>query len=201
MLEAKGNGWNHLPCSQQGQSGDRRGKQVDVHHLVVLRGLMLLEELLLEGRGQSIQSQEAAEKEEALEAVAGVDFGMSWACHEELCATQSNCQSHHPVSCTVRLSRNDHSPNHDRHHLEALPQHLHGERYILQGLILAGAGVDIRQGHDQVLPQRRLVHEGFAFCNRHAHREDYGSEPVAQNKEHGVSEEAPIIGDSHDALL
>ena len=126
---------------------------------------------------------------------------MCWARHQKLRAAQRDGQGHHPIPCTVRLAGDDHAPDHDWHHLEALSQHLHRKRDILQCLVLARAGIDIGKGHDEVFPQGGLVLHGLALRDRHGDCESHRCQAIAQNEEDGISEKGAIVSYRHDALL
>ena len=72
--------------------------------------------------------------------------GRDWPSHEKLTHASSHSGRDHPVLHAVAFLRHNNAPNPDRHHLEALAQHLHWEANVLHGLVLARAGVDTRDG-------------------------------------------------------
>mmetsp|Transcript_18975 Transcript_18975/g.48668 ORF Transcript_18975/g.48668 Transcript_18975/m.48668 type:complete len:325 (-) Transcript_18975:279-1253(-) len=183
-----------LARAQQGQGGDYSRAAVHVQHLVVLRRLMLLEELFLEGRGEAIEGEEGQQQQQAVHAAALVRvLGLDVAGEEEDRDAACDATRDEPVPQAVRLLRDHDSPNHHRHHLEALAEHLHREGDELQGLVLAPRRRNVGERDGEILPERRLVCELLALCLDHAERVSYGDQPVAQHQEDGDAKELTAI--------
>mmetsp|Transcript_44873 Transcript_44873/g.143082 ORF Transcript_44873/g.143082 Transcript_44873/m.143082 type:complete len:224 (+) Transcript_44873:179-850(+) len=150
-------GGNELPGRRQGGQGDDRGEAVHVQHLVALGRLVLLEELLLHRGRQAVQRQEGQQPAKAEEAAGPVRGCRRRACHDKLRDATCHSRGNEPILPIVALAADCDAPQHDRQHLEALANHLHSKGHVLQSLVLASAGVHIREGDNQVLPQRCRV--------------------------------------------
>mmetsp|Transcript_28589 Transcript_28589/g.62429 ORF Transcript_28589/g.62429 Transcript_28589/m.62429 type:complete len:240 (-) Transcript_28589:208-927(-) len=168
----------------QAGEGDRGGATVDVEHLIVLRRLVLLEEFLLKGGGEPIEGQEAHEQAETIAAGSCICMlGLDVPREQEECYAEGDTARDEPILQLVLLLGDHDPPEHDRHHLEALAEHLHWEGYVLQGLILAPSGGDVREGNGDVLPERRLVGELLVLEPDHEDCVHYRNQAIAQDEE------------------
>mmetsp|Transcript_96587 Transcript_96587/g.255082 ORF Transcript_96587/g.255082 Transcript_96587/m.255082 type:complete len:399 (-) Transcript_96587:18-1214(-) len=180
---------------------DDAGEAIDVEHLVVLRGAVLLEQLLLEGRGEAVEAQEEQEQEQAMRTRARRVLGLDASGHEELGHAASDGRGDSPIPPAVALLRDDDAPDHHGHHLETLAQHLHGEGHVLEGLVLARAGIDVGQRDGEILPQGGFGRQALALGHRHGDREDDGAHAVHEDQEDGVGEQLPAIAQGDHPLL
>mmetsp|Transcript_18996 Transcript_18996/g.52339 ORF Transcript_18996/g.52339 Transcript_18996/m.52339 type:complete len:214 (+) Transcript_18996:225-866(+) len=110
---------------------DEGGKQIDIQHLVVLRGVVLSEKLFLHCGGKAIQCEEGCEPQETPNTVPTVDRRCHRTGHDELRDAQGHSHGDKPVPGAVVLPRDVGAPSHDGHHLEAFPEHLQREGDVL----------------------------------------------------------------------
>mmetsp|Transcript_5981 Transcript_5981/g.10970 ORF Transcript_5981/g.10970 Transcript_5981/m.10970 type:complete len:286 (+) Transcript_5981:255-1112(+) len=208
--------------------GDRREKRVgkhqrdeskrcrehcDVKHLVVAAHLKPLEQLLLEGARESIETQVAKHEKSAVSGttqptVGGHHlryFAARVSAEKEQGATSGDCKCHHVFLPRVALEQDDGPPKHDWNHLCRLGERLHGERDVLERLILARGRDDVRDGYPRVCIEGRDWLEAFPFHDAGHEGGAAGQEAVEKHDEERVLEVVPSplfpVRDCHYSFL
>ena len=143
---------------EEPEERERGGEAVDVEHLVVRLHLITLEELVLESRGEAIESKITKHEEHALGARVRISSAVlvrHLSVQRENGAPERDAQRYEVIARLVPSLIDKVSPNHHRDHLCALTQGLYGERDVSQRFVLTRRGQHVARAHPRILPNRR----------------------------------------------